>query len=74
MGDQQSEWEFDRQAIRGFHRAAHREQLELAVAAGLLTSSEARALSEQYAQSETLERIVDAEIQMLTAMAENLVR
>lgn len=74
MDQPQSEWEFDRQAIADFHRAAHREQLALAVARGMLSSMEARALVEAYEQSESLERIVDAEVQMLQAMAENLVR
>lgn len=75
MADQsESTWIFDRQAIRAFHLATHREQLDLAVSGGLLTSAEARALAEAFEQSESLERTVTAEIEMLTAMAENLVR
>lgn len=69
----ESEWVFDRAAIAGFHKAHHREQLALAVAGGLLTSTEARALAEQFAQSETLQNIVDAEISMLTEMVESRV-
>lgn len=70
----ESEWIFDRQAIADFHKAHHREQLALAVAGGLLSSAEARALADEYAVSDSLERLVTAEIEMLQAMAENLVR
>lgn len=70
----ESEWIFDREAIAGFHKAHHREQLALAVDGGLLSSAEARALSDEYAESESLQNLVTAEIEMLQAMAENLVR
>lgn len=69
--DHDDEFEFDREAIKGFHLAHHREQLAGAVAGGIYTTAEAAAIFERFKVSDALERAVDANIEMMAALVAN---